>query len=140
MNTNHAGHFDVNFFSTNPYKVVSPISTTSCQTDIWYYVVGKLDRGAGYGYIYVDGTEEASVSSSGLGGLDSLHHLRLGSSYHSNSLTYTDGIIDEVRISDVARTPAWINTTYQNLNDPTSSFPNAFQEGSVSAYLAINIQ
>ena len=114
------GHFRVIFFSMHPYTIVDPTSTTSGQVDIWYYIVGKLDRNAGYGYIFLNGTEEGIFSTGELGGLDGLHHFRIGSSYHSVPATYTDGIIDEVRISNVARSSAWINTSFQNQNDPSS--------------------
>ena len=33
---------------------------------------------------------------------------------------YLDGIIDEIRISNIKRNTAWISTSYNNQNDPLS--------------------
>ena len=33
---------------------------------------------------------------------------------------YLTGTLDELRVSDIARGAAWINTTYQNTNSPTT--------------------
>jgi len=30
-----------------------------------------------------------------------------------------NGIIDEVRVSDIGRSPAWVETEYNNMNNPT---------------------
>jgi len=43
---------------------------------------------------------------------------------------YFNGIIDEVRISDVARDASWIKTCYNNLNDPSSFISVGTQQGS----------
>jgi archaellum component FlaF (FlaF/FlaG flagellin family) len=33
---------------------------------------------------------------------------------------YYDGTLDEVRISDILRSDAWINTSYNNMNSPST--------------------
>jgi len=37
-----------------------------------------------------------------------------------NPLDYFDGIIDEIRISNIARSSTWIETSYNTMNDPSS--------------------
>ncbi len=121
MSTHNQQHsFVMNLFSMHPYKTVYPESTTTAQTDIWYYLVGTLDRSKVSASIYVNGIEEGRLSASGLNELDGFHHLRIGSSYHNVEDVYTDGIIDEIRISNTARNPQWVQTCYHNQNNPKS--------------------
>jgi hypothetical protein len=41
---------------------------------------------------------------------------------HSTLFHYLYGTIDEIRISNIARSPAWISTSYSNQNDPSSFY------------------
>jgi hypothetical protein len=49
---------------------------------------------------------------------------------NSNSNVFTPGIIDEVRISNMARTQEWISTEYNNQNDPFSFLSFGLEESS----------
>ena len=53
------------------------------------------------------------------------------------------GIIDEVRISTVARTPGWILTSYDNMNNPgnigTPGFYTVGNEGPIALYRSVGI-
>jgi len=82
----------------------------------------------GYSRLYVDGLEVSSVDISGFTFNDTsgTFPLRLGIlSYSAVQEHY--GIIDEVRISNVARTAGWIETEYNNQSD-------------VSTFLTINAE
>lgn len=68
--------------------------------------------------LYVDGVAQTVSSFPGVGpiALDTDVPITLGRV--SNQLTgFFDGVIDEVRLSSVARTPAWIATQYVSGND-----------------------
>ena len=56
-------------------------------------------------------------------------NLYLGQRGDGNAATYLDGILDETRISNVARSPGWITTEYTNQRSPGSFF----SEGAVQA-------
>jgi MSHA biogenesis protein MshQ len=76
----------------------------------WHYVVGRYDGNTVS--IFVDGTSRAGVTSGGgIGGSSTV--LRLGRGGYDPNRIF-DGRIDEVRISDVARSSEWIRTTYNN--------------------------
>jgi len=87
---------------------------TSLATSTWHYIVGTWD-GTDL-HVYLDGQLD-----------DGMSNTQSGTVYDSNSdlvINYSsqiDGQIDEVRISKVGRSPAWIKTSYNNQN-ATSTF------------------
>ena len=94
------------FFQTISGTLRSVAATSHPTADAWHQLVGTYD-GAAMNY-YVDGALAASVNYSGtLTG--NTHPLRVGHAYNEE---YFRGGIDEVRISDVARNPAWIQADY----------------------------
>lgn len=94
--------------------------TSSLSTGTWYFVVANFDGTTRR--IYLNGTQVVSDNP--------------GSSHNSNNSNfkigetcdycgggeYFDGIIDEVRVSDTARSADWIATEYNNQNDPSSFY------------------
>ena len=75
----------------------------------WYYVVGTWDGTTQR--LYKDGNQIDSQVPGGT--LDSPGEIRI-----SAWVEAMDGFIDEVRISSVARSAGWIETAYNNQNDP----------------------
>lgn len=78
------------------------------------------------GILYVDGnvTDTASGASSNL---DDGQYLIIGAvSDVSTQFTHSehefDGLIDEVRISNIARTADWINAQFLSMNDSFISY------------------
>ncbi|MHA2324967.1 MAG: DUF2341 domain-containing protein, partial [Promethearchaeota archaeon] len=84
----------------------------------WNYIVCKLDRGTDLLYIYGNGTEDDTTDASGLGNIDNSKSLRLPMS----TSYYFDGWIDELRLTNFSRSAAWIQTEYNNQQDPTSFY------------------
>jgi cysteine-rich repeat protein len=83
----------------------------------WFQVVGVFDAGAEEVRLYKDGTEVAVVAGPSF--LQSnTETVTVGASDDSDHIW--NGTIDEVRISDVARSSGWIQTSYTNQNDPGS--------------------
>ncbi|UCE72829.1 MAG: DUF2341 domain-containing protein, partial [Methanomassiliicoccales archaeon] len=91
----------------------------------WVHVVGTFD--GRYLKIYVDGQLEDTEDV----GSTTIYTTTDGINIGSRGV-YWDGKIDEVRISNVARSSDWINTSYNNQND-ISSFLYAGSEETVSS-------
>jgi len=71
--------------------------------------------------LYLDGTSVASQIGSYSGGTGAANR-NIGED-NNNDINYGfNGLIDETRISNVARTPDWIATEYANQNSPTTFF------------------
>ena len=75
--------------------------------DTWYYFVMNPTE------VYLNGTLNKSRSYTAVPGANNAA-LKLGLDYDGY---YLDGIISEVRISNVTRSAAWIKATYNVLND-----------------------
>ncbi|RLF77369.1 hypothetical protein DRN38_08425, partial [Thermococci archaeon] len=90
--------------------------TTDLTDDNWHYVAGTWDGSTLR--VYVDGVEENNKSGSGSITSTSTD-LHIGD-FAGDSYSFK-GTIDEVRISNTARSSSWIKATYNNVND-TSHF------------------
>lgn len=95
---------------------ISPTSGVS--NDIWYYVVGVVDKTNDRLRLYVDGSQigiGTDISSA-------------GSVSNSDPLTFAfatydlNGLLDEVRVANSARSPNWIATEFNNQDDPGSFY------------------
>jgi len=103
-------------------RTVSTTGTISINQ--WYYVAGSYSGTTLRIYLNGDQNNYAVVS----GALQpSTGDLFLACEDRDR---YFNGIIDEVRISDVARDASWIKTCYNNLNDPSSFITVGAQQGS----------
>ena len=84
--------------------------------------------------LYVDGELVSTNTTAGLG--VSSRDVAIGDDGVGNNNGFFDGLIDEVRISDIARSDDWIATEYNNQNDP-SSFYSLPSPGGVSTDLTL---
>jgi len=100
-------------------------STTIPANGVWYHVVGTYD--GAYLRVYVNGVREDNDARTGplttLGGSSAVSIAPSFGGYRH------DGLMDEVRISDTARSGAWIETSYNNQIDPASFFTTYEEEG-----------
>ncbi|MFX0205548.1 MAG: DUF2341 domain-containing protein, partial [Candidatus Hodarchaeota archaeon] len=90
----------------------------------WHHVVGVID--AGTNYLYIDGTLQTDTDSRTL--VDSGFEAHIGRQYYNYDNRFWNGIIDEVRISEVSRSAEWITTEYNNHNNPTSFYTVGVEE------------
>ncbi len=103
------------FYTANGTEMAHAFATTPVVNGTWYHVVGTRDEVSGVTRIYVDGIQEGSASMTG------------GIAYQPNAVLVGgtgsqtwDGLLDEVRVANVPRSPEWIYTEYVNQLSPGS--------------------
>lgn len=90
----------------------------SITTGTWYHIVGLFNGSAWK--IYSDGSEVASTSSA-TGPARSTKGTYIGATDIAGSVSrWFNGYIDEVRISDTARSADWILAEYNSQNSPST--------------------
>jgi len=106
------------------------------QVNKWYYIVLTMDSVADLCYLYNNGTVVAqnltAVTVPYTGGVQ---NTRIGADFFAPQ-SYADGIIDEFRISKVARPAAYITAGWQNVN--ATNFLVWGAEESAAVYLTVN--
>lgn len=101
------------FYTGNASTSAHAFATTNVVNGTWYYVVGTRDEVSGVTRIYVNGLQEGSATMTGpLAYLSNT--VRLG----GVGTQSWNGLLDEVRISSVARSSGWIRTEYENQRSP----------------------
>lgn len=93
---------------------------TSPSLNTWVHIVCTWDRDTMK--VYLDGTLDATLGNVNGTLVNNTNSLRLGGLHGAGGGNphEFDGLIDEVRLSDVARTADWIKTTFNNHNIPDS--------------------
>ena len=98
------------------------VSTSPILTGQWYYLVGTYNASATNNNfnLYINGVlDNANTNLTPKVQTDA--NLSIGAvhsqSMNPNHLQYWDGILDEVRISDISRSPDWIKQSYSMVND-----------------------
>ena len=125
------------FFLNSQMKVgmngISSLKTDdTVSANTWYYFVIKSEL-ASVINIYWNGVQKGITIDSGNGKfwfgnlLYAPYHLRIGNlfygtNYEPNGQNNIKGTFDELRHSKVARSDAWIKTTYNNINAPSNFF------------------
>jgi hypothetical protein len=102
----------------------------------WYHVVGVYN--SPNMYLYINGSLNNSVATSGGSVFNGTAPINIGS--QGNGSQPFDGIIDEARVSNIARSAGWILTEFNNETSPSSFFTVGGQEGpgSFNAYETAN--
>jgi hypothetical protein len=83
----------------------------------WHYVVGVKSS---TNYLYMDGAQQTSTFSATL--TDSGSSFNIGRAYSNYNGYWWNGQIDEVRVSNVARSSAWIYASYKTGCDSILDF------------------
>ncbi|MFW9822755.1 MAG: DUF2341 domain-containing protein, partial [Candidatus Thorarchaeota archaeon] len=112
-----------------------PSPSASIVFDSWAYIVGIVDRTNGLIRIYKDGYEvESGVDISTILSIDG------DLTFQCAHPTYDfDGLLDEIRVLNVTRSPDWIKTEYYNQYDPNAFFSIGQEIGS-AGILYSNLQ
>ena len=97
------------------------VSYPTYNTGEWLYVVGTYDRTTMR--LYLNGTERATNPQTAAIRSDSTVNVALGNRADDWGLNYDlNGLLDEVRISNTARDPAWIFASYESGRDDLIDF------------------
>ena len=110
---------DLDFFVDDTQSVIVPLALIT--DGFWHHVVGVADSTAGLLRIYVDGLLRNSAPYTGSTQMGT-RELHIGNSSDIISFQEWNGGIDEVRVSDVPRSADWIQTEYNNQNDPSTFY------------------
>ncbi len=96
-------------------------TTYDLPTDEWHHVVGTYDGAAVR--LYVDAVEVSTAATSGAIDYDPVPYgLNIGRYHDSNEDNRMDVSADEVHVSSVARSAAWIRASYESQRDDFVDF------------------
>ena len=118
------GATSVQFFlgDTSSYKVVK--SNADLPLNVWTHVVGTW--GGSTMLLFVNGVQQTNTDTFTSSPNVASQILEIG---RFTNLNYFSGYIDEVRVSDSARSSSWVSTEYDNQYDPGSFYSVGTEEG-----------
>ncbi len=92
-------------------------SNANLSPNTWYYVVGRYDPASGNEVaLFVDGSKQTAIDTAASIN-NTNRNVWLGNNQDQNN-RYVNGLLDEVRIGNVARPDNWISTAFNNENNP----------------------
>jgi hypothetical protein len=91
------------------YYATSDVAYTDSN---WHYIVGVKST---TNYLFVDGAQQTSTFTNAI--TDSGANFDIGRSYSSYNGYWWNGQIDEVRVSNFARSAAWLRASYESGRD-----------------------
>jgi hypothetical protein len=127
------------------YNEYQTAASSMPSTGQWYYVTGTWkNTGAPStdGKTYINGNLVSNTVYTRYGGLTSPvlyganSKLFLGTYNLGSSNYFLNGSLDEVRVSNVARSPDWIKTEYNNQSSPSTFYTVNLEEGGFPVALA----
>jgi len=102
----------------------------------WVHVVGTYDGTTGAVRIYVNGVLQSTrTSTSTL--VAGTYALRMGASEMGTQ--YVNGRLDEMRVSNTARSAAWVATEYSNQSAPGSFYSVGAEETNTGGTAAVTV-
>jgi hypothetical protein len=104
------------------------ISTTGLSFNTWYHIVGTYDGTSMI--IYLNGVPNTTTPKTG--SIPTNTYPFYISDNESNGGDYWNGKIDEVRISNTARSSSWILTEYNNQNSPSTFYAVGSEQGAAT--------
>jgi hypothetical protein len=129
---------------TTPYTWFTGITSVSdgniVSTGSWYFIATNLSAG-GNAVIHVNGVAQGAGCCYSVS--EDANNVTIGAEECDATLLATErfaGKIDEVRLSNVARSAGWIWTQYQNQNSPTTFEYRMPQESSSCAPAFVQAQ
>jgi hypothetical protein len=94
-------------------------SATALSDNCWTYVVGM--KNGNDARIYLNGTLDAQTNTPPYNGVNNTNNLIIGQR-PSNPTEYINSVVDEIRISNVARSAGWTKAQYLSMTDGYVTF------------------
>src|SRR3990170_5237064 len=131
LNQNYASgqeYFQFTWIDSSGTGYTSAHTGGGLSAGTWYYLAGV--RNGTSSKLYLNGTNTGYWWNGTPDAGDTMYNsdgtLRIGVDWGSS--LGTDGVIDELRISNIARTDGWIATTYNTINSPSTFFSKGSEE------------
>ncbi len=116
------------FSLTTGSTAYSVESTTTLPLNQWTHIVATY--GSGSQTLFINGVQNVTQSVSGSIGYGTSQDLAIGENTPYSPCCPWNGLLDEVRISSIARSADWIATEYNNQSSPITFY----DEGSPAIY------
>lgn len=97
-------------------KIEYSVEHSATQPMQWYYLALVIDRSAETMSLYINGASVTSAAIDNTYRGDGNGLFRIGSDFNGGPGTF-HGAIDEVRVSSIARSPAWIAAQHKSMRD-----------------------
>jgi len=116
--------------------------TSTYSYDIWHHVVMVYEADSEL-RLYSDGNLDGTLAVGSFGSITNSLPTAIGAAVAHNGVEGTyqqffDGIIDEVRLSNISRSADWISTSYNNQDDPSSFYSVGGEERIGENSVALN--
>ncbi len=125
--------FDFRDYDDGMYKAIA--SNVNYRNGTWHYLVSVYDGSDNKGKIYFDGSEVGSINTSFNTKLSNLRPIQIGCKIDAGDIRnqFFHGLIDEIRISSVARSSQEIAYYYNNVGyiPPPTQEPAKYEEPKV---------
>ena len=107
-----SGDFALDFYNRDNSEALSTDATGDLTFNTWYHVAATFDGTTAK--LWVDGTVvDSDATASNWTLVTNSNNLNIGARYHSGYSNYFDGQIDEIRLSDIARSTSEMQTGYR---------------------------
>src|SRR3989344_5992641 len=128
-------------FYYGPSRALSSVLPTyTFTTGYWYHVGATRNVSADTESVYIDGSLNLSETDTTTGTWETTGQYTIfGRFDNTTNQNYFDGIIDEIRISNSARSADWIKTEYLNQVDPSSFVVFYGEESRTNTGARVNI-
>lgn len=95
----------------------SVYGTTPINDAAWHFLTYVRHSNTGFRELWVDGVLQTNESHS-TDNIDTTARMVISGRYTNPASAWTQGVIDEVRLSGIARNSDWISTSYNNQSNP----------------------
>ena len=112
--------FEIRNSGNSPFLSRSASGGSVLTTNTWYYVVGQYSDPGNAIITYVNGSLDRNYVTAATCGT-STGTMKIGREPFANS-AFMNGIMDEIRLSNVIRSADWIATEYNNQNSPSTFY------------------
>jgi hypothetical protein len=102
------------YLTANSTVAYDGTGTTTLSAGTWYHIVQTYDSVSGL-ITYVNGSVDGTAAANGAA-QGSMVRFEVGNEFSQNR--FFDGLIDEVRVSNIARSASWVVTSYNNQSTP----------------------